>query len=239
VVQKKRNAASSDPKTKWFYIAFGIVGLAAVATLGYSSWSGRSGGAATAPVQLTGVENARTLMEMAQPERKGDPDAPVQMHTFIDFQCPGCRSFALQIEPQIEARYVADGRVQIVYYDFPLPGHRHAFVAARAARCAADQGEFWAYHDVLLAEQGGWSAEANPQSRFFDFAENLGLDRDEFAGCLRSDRHAELVSANVMLGQQLGVSGTPSVFLNSRAVRDPFDYQRISALIEEELAAGS
>src|SRR5690606_8363378 len=130
------------------------------------------------------------------------------------FQCPACQGFATQVKPMVEAELVADGTAKFMFYDFPLTAiHPNAFLAARAARCAEDQGRFWEYHDVLFRNQTRWSGQPNPASAFEGYAADLGLDEGEFEGCLRSDRHADVVTANMELGNQLQVPGTPTIMV--------------------------
>src|SRR5690606_8784396 len=120
-----------------------------------------------------------------------------QVVVFSDFMCPYCGQFTLQVERLLKENYAQTGKIHYVYYDFPLGGaHRHSFLAARAARCAGDQGKFWEYHDYLFGQQSEWSYKRNPPvGEFEDYAEALGLDRAAFSECLRSDRHADVVSA--------------------------------------------
>ena len=125
---------------------------------------------------------------------------PVQIVEFGDYQCPACGAFANLEKPRVEEAYVESGKAQFVFYDFPLTDmHPNAFVAARAARCAADQEMFWEYHDNLFRNQTIWSPLSNPTSTFVEYAETLGLDGGDFGACLRSDRHADVVSANMQL----------------------------------------
>src|SRR5690606_31043959 len=106
--------------------------------------------------------------------------------------------------------------------------------AARAARCAGDQGRYWEYHDALYARQARWSGRSStPLNDFEEYAAELGLDRAAFSACLRSDRHAEVVTANIMLGERLGVRGTPTVIVNGRRV-ERWGYPELSELIKRE-----
>jgi protein-disulfide isomerase len=175
------------------------------------------GGAVTAPVEVEGLDDQQTLVRMAQGVSRGSEDAPMTILEFGDFQCPSCRIFATGIKPQVELAWIESGDARFVYYDFPLVGiHPHAFLAARAGRCAEEQGEFWAYHDVLYQRQSAWAGSAGPPvSDFEDYAAEAGLDQDAFSACLRSDRHAALVTANMRLAQELGVTGTPTIMINS------------------------
>jgi protein-disulfide isomerase len=137
---------------------------------------------------------------------------------FGDFQCPACQQFATFVKPQVDLAYVDEGVARFVFHDYPIvSGHPYAFLAARAARCALDQGEqyFWPFHDQLFSHQSTWSvSQSPPMNAFESYAAAIGLDVDDFAGCLDSDRHAEVVSANMRLGTELGVSGTPTIFVS-------------------------
>ncbi len=168
------------------------------------------------------LEDVEALVEMATGVERGDPDAPITILEFGDFQCPACQQFASMVKPQIDLAYVDEGIARFVFHDFPLSGHAHAFLAARAARCALDQGGqyFWPYHDQLFRNQSTWSLSQSPPTNAFEsYAGTLGLDANNFADCLDSDRHADVISANMRLGMELGVTGTPSVFVSEGAGR--------------------
>jgi protein-disulfide isomerase len=176
---------------------------------------------------------------MAQGVTLGDPDAPITIVEFADYQCPACQGFASMVKPQIEAVYVEPGVAKFVFYDFPLVTiHPHAFLAARAARCAQDQDRFWEYSNELFRNQSSWSLSASaPAGAFEDYAATVGLDQDAFSDCLRSDRHAELVTANLILAQELGVGSTPTVMVSrggGRARRVASNsFEDISRVVDE------
>jgi protein-disulfide isomerase len=176
-----------------------------------------AGDTALEPIDLSEIEgDNQALVALAQGVTSGDPDAPVTLVEFADFQCPGCGGFASMLKPQIDMAYVETGKTKFVFYDFPLTTiHPHAFLAARAARCAGDQDRFWDYHDALFRYQSRWSLSASPPiSLFEDYAAEVGLEQSEFSSCLRSDRYADVVSANIQLGLQLGVTGTPTLMMS-------------------------
>jgi protein-disulfide isomerase len=155
---------------------------------------------------------------------------------FADFQCPGCGQFARFSKPLIE-EHVQTGNVRFVWYDFPLVQiHANAFLAARAGRCAHEQERFWPYHDVLFGKQADWSGATRAVSLFTEYAELAGLDRARFAECLRSDRYQEEVSQSYELGTSLGVSGTPTLFINGKRVQEiPNTRVQWDALIRQEM----
>ena len=164
------------------------------------------------------IESLEWLATTATGIERGDPNAPITILEFGDFQCPACQQFATFVKPQIDLAYVEAGVVRFVFHDFPLvAAHPYSFLASRAARCAFDQGDqyFWPFHDQLFSHQSTWSvSQSFPMNAFEDYAATLGLDVDDFANCLDSDRHAEVVSANMRLGVELGVSGTPTIFVS-------------------------
>lgn len=197
-----------------------VIGAVLVIGLGIYLYLGSgSGGTAIAPVDLDPslVEDTERLAELGRPVTLGDPGAPVTITEFADFQCPGCRAFQASVKPQIETTWVETGEAQFHFYDFPITTiHAHAFLAARAARCAGDQGEFWLYHDVLFARQNQWSVATSPSSNFVEYAGEIGLDTEAFESCLRSDRYADVVTAEMELGRGLGISGTPSIIVSAQ-----------------------
>jgi protein-disulfide isomerase len=223
---------------KKLYIVLAAVAVIGIGAVALSVGSG-GGAAVTAPVPVEGLDDPERLVELAQGMTKGDESATVSIIEFGDFQCPACQGFAMQVKPQVELAYVESGRVKFVYYDWPIvSGHPNAFLAARASRCAADQGTYWEYHDNLFRNQGRWAPLTNPVSTFVEYAETLGLDRGEFASCVNSDRHAELVTANMELGNQLGVNQTPTIYVEQggSARRVGPDFQTLSQYIESILS---
>lgn len=222
------------------------VGTASAATAQQSP--GRMDSAVTEPIQsiLSGeIQDIEALLAMATFVERGDPDAPITVLEFGDFQCPACQQFALVVKPQIDADYVDEGIARFEFRDFPLVSiHPHAFIAARAARCALDQGGpyFWSFHDRLYEGQETWAeSRSAPTDTFVDYAASIGLDGADFANCLDSDRHADVVSANMRLGFELGVGGTPTLVVSETGepgyeVSRWNDFGAYQSLIERLLA---
>jgi protein-disulfide isomerase len=126
-------------------------------------------------------------------------------------------------------------RVLFVYRDFPLHSiHPEAGKAAEAAQCADDQGRFWDYHDTVFENQQDWSGVGVP--KFKEYAADLGLDTMAFDECLDSDKYAGEVSDDLLAGQQLGVTGTPTFFINGKMVVGAQSYSVFQNIIDEELA---
>ncbi len=146
----------------------------------------------------------------------GEPDAPITIVEFTDYQCPYCGRHFQQTYPQLLANYVDTGLVRYVFKDFPLTSiHPQAFEAAEAARCAGEQDAYLEMHDVLFSRQNEWGV-ADAATLFTGYAEELGLDAEAFATCLSDGRYEGAVQADLEDGIQLGVTGTPGFFINGR-----------------------
>jgi protein-disulfide isomerase len=159
---------------------------------------------------------------------QGPKDAPVTIVEYLDYQCPYCR----RAEDTMTALLQRYGeRVRFVHRDFPIDGHPGAFSAARGARCAGDQGKFWEFHRGLFAVPGDYG-DADLRKR----AAALGLDAGAFATCLESRRHDEDIRAAQQAGSRLGVSSTPTFFVNGRMVVGAQPLERFTEVIEAELA---
>ncbi len=195
---------------KNFYAALAVVALVGIAAVAYLM---RGGNAASEPVDLGDIED-QELVAMAQGVVYGDEDAPINIVEFGNYQCPACMTFALQVKPQVDLAYIGSGQAKLTYFDFPTPGLPHSFLAARAARCAGDQDLYWAYHDQMYRTQRAWSIQSDPGGHFKDLAEDAGLDANLFRECLDSDRHADVVTANQMLAQRMGIAGTPTILIH-------------------------
>ncbi len=205
-----------------FYVVLGVIavlgGIWLVAQLGTST--------ASLPPSAVSVEKAvkpfnapvgRTDAGFAY---KGDPQAPVQVIEYSDFQCPGCGSYARStLAEDITKQYVETGKIQFIYHDFPLAQHRNAVPAATAARCAADQDpqQFWRMHDVLFNRQAEWGTDAAPARRFASYAGELGLDQGTFAQCLGSGQYTQALE-QAALAAAASVQATPTFAVDGQLV---------------------
>lgn len=197
-------------------------------------------------VAAIALSNRQSIANISQPDlpaewiersTKGDPDAPVVVEAWEDFLCPACLQWHNTIEPRLTEDYIETGQVHFVFRNFPLQGFAPASrMAAMASQCAADQGAFWPYHDRLFVAQsrgqGGFVLESLVQ-----YADELGLDSQAMLQCLSTQEHAEYVSDGVNEGISMGVNATPTVLVNGRMLANPFDYDSLSAEIDNILAA--
>jgi protein-disulfide isomerase len=173
----------------------------------------------------------------------GDPNAPVTVEVFEDFQCPACQGFSMSIEPQVVEKYVPSGQIYYIYRLFPFLDDqsvtKESDRAAQASLCAADQGRFWDYHDLVFANWNGENAGAFRDRRLQAFAEKLGLDMTAFNRCFADNSHQDVIDADIARGRELGVTGTPTVFVNGQVVGDGRNVPNADAIglaIEAELA---
>jgi protein-disulfide isomerase len=158
----------------------------------------------------------------------GGKDAPVTIVEFSDFQCPYCRS-AEPVLKQIRAKY--GDKVKLIYMDFPLGMHSHAMDAAVAGRCAGDQNKFWEFHDAMFSDQSKLDAVGLKAS-----AAKVGLDTKKFNACFDAKPGVTGIKADQAQGERLGVSGTPTFFVNGRELVGMESAKGFSDVIDDELA---
>ncbi len=158
---------------------------------------------------------------------RGPVDAPVTVVVFSDFQCPFCTRAEATVA-ELERQYA--GKLRVAYKNWPLPMHKNAKLAAKAALAADEQGKFWAYHDALLANQRDLERPALER-----LARELGLRADRFAAALDSDRVEARVAADLAEAERLHVAGTPTFFINGRRVVGAQPPEAFRAVIDKEL----
>ncbi len=179
-------------------------------------------------VLLKEPEPIRMVVKVDGAFAKGPKDAPVTIVEFSDFHCPFCRGAVATLQ-DVMRQY--PGKVKWVYRDFPIPSlHPQAAKAAEAARCAGEQGKFWEYHDVLFESQNQATL-----ADFKRFADQLKLESKRFAACLESGRHQAAVQSDMDDGARLGITGTPTFFINGRLLVGNQPVDNFKRIIETEL----
>src|SRR6266581_1259739 len=164
-------------------------------------------------------ESVLTKTNTAPAHIRGNPDAPVTLEEFGDFQCPPCGKFSEFVEELLKEY---NPRLRLVFRNFPLSGHEHAREAALAAEAAGLQGKFWEMNDTLYREQETWTKAPNVRELFESYAGTIGLDVDQFKKDMDGDKARERVDSDRALADFLGVKATPTLFINNRPV-DPKD----------------
>jgi len=157
----------------------------------------------------------------------GPANAPVKVVEFADYQCPYCK----QVHPDLQKlREEFPQQMVLVYEDFPLPMHPFAEKAAEASHCADDQGKFWEYHDGLFAHSGPLDADA-----LKGVARSLNLDQAKFTQCLDSGKEAPTVAKGLAEGKKLGLTGTPTFFINGHMVAGATKYDVLKEMVTHQL----
>jgi protein-disulfide isomerase len=180
---------------------------------------------------------------MAGDQYKGDPAASVVVIEFSDFQCPACQQHTLDVQPTLDKEVVESGEILWVFKHLPLQIHPQALVAAAAAECAADQGQFWEMHDLLFEDVDQWAVD-DAEPGLIELAGELDLDITDFAACLASREPVERVVADIY--DSMGaVSSTPSFIVLSdgqgsvlRGSRPADDFVTLLQGVLEDAAGG-
>jgi len=161
----------------------------------------------------------------------GSTDARVTLIEYADFQCPACAAY----NSLVERLYLeASTTLRIVYRHFPLPQHQNARITAQATEAAAIQGKFWEMSRVVYANQADWAelSDADARKMLAGYAADLGLDAQKFATDIDADAGKERISDQLAEGQSLGVNGTPTFFVNGKAIQNPQGYDQFKAIID-------
>ncbi|MBF0270855.1 MAG: DsbA family protein [Magnetococcales bacterium] len=158
---------------------------------------------------------------------KGDVKAPITIIEFSDFECPYCRRAQATLKKVQEAY---GDKIRMVFRHYPLPFHTKAPKASEAAQCAADQGKFWPMHDLLFEDKTNLDVPDLKKA-----AKSVGLDQAAFDKCLESGKHNARITTDLTEGKKLGVTGTPTFFINGVRVVGAQPFDKFKSVIDEEL----
>lgn len=187
------------------------------------------------PSVAEAIEGLEFPAELIDGNTIGDPDAPLHLVVYEDFQCPHCLAFTAEVEPVLLAEFVREGDLLLEVRHFPVMGSASAG-AAVAAECARQEDAFWEYHRQLFLQQangGPFTAEA-----FESIAGDLGLDEAAFGQCLRSDESVATVSDEAQEARTAGITGTPGFILDGETLASaPADAGAWRTLLQEQLSA--
>ena len=148
----------------------------------------------------------------------GNPDAPITIIEFSDFQCPFCARFHVETLPSIMNEYIDKGQVKLVFRDFPIQSiHPNALPASVASECANEQGKFKEMHDKLFENQKEWSNQSldNLMITFTQYALDIGLEDEKFDTCLKNGKYVEEIQKDLDDGRNYGITGTPGFFVGN------------------------
>lgn len=174
----------------------------------------------------------------AQGYLMGNPNAPVKVIEFADFECPACENFASITEPDVRKRLVQTGIISIRFLDFPLAIHQNTWDASLAAACANEQNKFWEMHDQIFATQDKWNTEATdrPRSVLAQDAKAIGLDMQQWNECYDAQRYKLNIRANQEEGERRMLQGTPTFIIGSRMIPGPVGFDTFKAYVDSALA---
>jgi protein-disulfide isomerase len=207
-----------------------VIGIAGIGVLGY---------ALSRPSPATKPVDPNLIASTAQPYIIGNPDAPVKIIEFADFECPGCARWSQMTEPDVRERLVNTGMVSLQIFDFPLDMHAHAWPAHNAVACAADQGKFDAMHTAVFNTQEDWSRQfgpTNPVPGLRKAAEVSGVNLGAWDTCFEGQKHYPRIKANQEEGLKLGVGGTPAFVIGGTLYSEVLTYDQIKKVVDSLLA---
>lgn len=175
----------------------------------------------------------RSALSFSTGSTVGDPNAPVTMHIFSDFQCHFCKQFHDETLPLIVDDFVKTGQVNLVFHDFPRLGtdpsvanpddlsvemrdpNNQSSLSAQSAMCAGEQDKYLEMADKLFGNYGGIQTGAFSRSNLNRFADDMGLNMDSFNACMDSGRYIQPLADSVKLGQENGITATPMFILDN------------------------
>lgn len=235
VVAKQETRNSGN---KWFYL---LIGLVVLVGAGWLLTAGRTGGEAEALPPLTVAQTTGIVANPDAGTSIGPDDAVVTIIDFSDYLCPHCREFNGMVGKLLRRNYaVPGGPLRWISYEFPLGDA--SFPATVAALCAEDQGKYWEMHDMLFARVEAWATQSNPNGAFVDLAKDMGLDTDQFRSCISERANAKRILESKQYGVELGVTGTPTIFVNGQAVprtNQFYSYRGLEQVIQQQVAAAA
>lgn len=227
-----RNASS---RPRWFYpglIAIAVVGASILAYL-----------VARKPVEpeFRPIAVDASSVGPGQGYVMGNPDAPVKILEFADFECPSCARFATITEPDVRRLIIEPGLASLTFFDFPLPQHSNSQPASHAAACAHDQGRFWDMHDRIFAGQDEWNTQAtsSPKSVFAGYARAIGLNMQEWESCYDSRRNQGRIEANFAEGERRQVNSTPTFVIGNRLYPGSLSYDQLKSIVDSAAASAA
>lgn len=218
-------AQARSVRTRW--LASMPLAFALGIGLGYMLW-GRQAPAASAPTPQAN-EPRRYQVSTDDDPALGPEDAPILLIEFSDFNCPFCRMWHQETFPVLMSAY--PDQIRFVYRDFPVVGGGQVGLeAAQAANCAGDQGAYWEFHDALMSGRYGLSRQAYQQ-----YAADLRLDIAALEECLETGYYEQEVLQDRNYALELGITGTPTFFLNGIPIVGAQPTAMFQQIIEAEL----
>ena len=181
----------------------------------------------TAQIQIN-LERPSVNVSVDDDPAQGNPNAPIKLIEFSEFQCPFCKR-ARPVLDKVLSTY--QGKIYYVFRDFPLSFHKDAKNAAMAANCAHDQGKYWDFSKELWAQQ-----QQLGDTTYTNAAKKIGLNLSQFNQCYTSRKYEKEINKDQNDGMEVGVSGTPAYFINGKFLSGAQPFESFKEIIDEELA---
>lgn len=178
-------------------------------------------------------EQVKKDLKMGHLPVEGNNNAKVTIVEFSDFECPFCGRFYTDTLPQLKKDYIDTGKVKLYYRHYPLPFHPKAVPLALAAECANDQDAFWKMHDKIFENNATVATMTDDQIKAW--AGDLGLDTASFNSCYDAKTHQKEIDEDNTAGAAVGVTGTPTFYINGKQLVGAQPFAAFKAIIDEEL----
>ena len=157
-------------------------------------------------------DTMKFIIETKKTPFLGNPQAPITLVEFGDYQCHFCNVHFHNTEHSLLENYISTGKVKLIFKDFTIIGP-DSVNAAHGTHCANDQGKFWEYHDILYnnwtGENNGWASSDN----LLKFAQDIDLDINKWSNCMVNAIHSEIITDSSKKARELGLTGTPAFFV--------------------------
>lgn len=180
------------------------------------------------------ISTKETLAVVGDDHVKGAENASVTLIEYLDYECEVCGAY-YPVVKRISEEYKDDVKFVVRY--FPLPGHKNSMTSALAVEAAGKQGKYWEMHDIVFENQKDWGEQRFADSKIFEnYARQIGLDMDRYSQDIRSQELRDRVERDRRAGQRLGITGTPTFFLNGEKIETPRGYENFKTLIQSTIS---
>ena len=227
--QANRASAQRQQDSRWLWLTFGGVLVAAVVVIVVLFAAGVFGGADEPDLSQAEMDEL-----ISESHLVGDPNAPVKLIEFADFQCPFCSQFWGTTLQVIKSEFIDTGQAALYFHHMAFIGPESR-LAAQASECAAEQGRFEDYHDILFERQGPENEGYLTQARLESFATEIGLDVPAFSECLSSGRYASQVQSETDNAAEAGIRSTPTLVVDGNFAEEPLDPVLVRQMIIDAL----
>jgi protein-disulfide isomerase len=182
------------------------------------------------PTMINKEQTKEVLSVKSDDWIKGTSEAPITIVEYLDFECEACRVY-YPITKRLQQEY--QNKVRFIVRYFPLPGHKNSMTSASAAEAAGRQGKFWEMHDLLYENQKSWGEKKiSDPSLFTEYAKQIGLDMEKYSKDINSQEVIVRINRDKNSGGSLGISGTPTFFINGEKIPNPKGYEDFKSIID-------